>query len=150
MSNKEAVEKLLSLAGITIDGGDPWDIKVHNDDLYRHVLARGSLGLGESYMAGWWDCEKLDECFFRILRADLGSHIKKNPALLLSALGARLFNLQSKRRAFQIGERHYDIGNDLFVKMLDKRLNYSCGYWQNAGSVDEAQEHKLELICQVL
>ncbi len=150
MSNKEAVEKLLSLAGITIDGGNPWDIKVHNDDLYRHVLAWGSLGLGESYMAGWWDCDKLDEFFYRILRADLGRYIRKNPALLASAAGARLFNLQSKKRAFQIGERHYDTGNDLFTRMLDRHMNYSCGYWQNAASLDEAQEHKMELICRKL
>ena len=62
-------------------------------------------------------------------------------------LGARIFNLQSRKRAFQIGKKHYDIGNDLFIKMLDKRMTYSCGYWRNAGTLDEAQEYKLDLIC---
>jgi cyclopropane-fatty-acyl-phospholipid synthase len=150
MGNNSTVKQLLALAGIGINSDNSWDIKVHNDSFYSRVMAWGSLGLGESYMDGWWDCEQLDEFFYRILRADIGSHVKKNWALLANALCARIFNLQSKKRAFQIGKRHYDIGNDLFINMLDKRMNYSCGYWRNAGSLDEAQERKLELICRKL
>src|SRR5262249_38727778 len=59
-----------------------------------------------------------------------------------------LFNLQTKSRAFIVGEKHYDLGNDLFEHMLDKRMTYSCAYWKNATNLDEAQEAKLELICQ--
>lgn len=150
MGNNSTVKQLLALAGIGINSDNPWDIKVHNDNFYSRVMAWGSLGLGESYMDGWWDCEQLDEFFYRILRADIGRHVKKNWALLVNALWARIFNLQSKKRAFQIGKRHYDIGNDLFINMLDKRMTYSCGYWRNAGSLDEAQERKLELICRKL
>jgi cyclopropane-fatty-acyl-phospholipid synthase len=150
MGNNSTVKQLLALAGIGINSDNPWDIKVHNDNFYSRVMAWGSLGLGESYMDGWWDCEQLDEFFYRILRADIGSYVRKNWALLGNALWARIFNLQSKKRAFQIGKRHYDIGNDLFINMLDKRMNYSCGYWRNAGSLDEAQERKLELICRKL
>jgi cyclopropane-fatty-acyl-phospholipid synthase len=61
-----------------------------------------------------------------------------------------LLNLQRRSRAFQIGERHYDIGHDLFSHMLDKRLIYSCGYWKNASTLDEAQEAKLDLVCRKL
>ena len=150
MRSKEAARKLLSLAGIEINGKNPWDIIVNNDDFYRKVMAWGSLGLGESYMDGWWECQKLDEFFYRILSKDIGHQVKHNWNLLVSGLGARILNLQSKKRAFQIGERHYDIGNDLFIKMLDKRMTYSCGYWRNAGTLDEAQERKLDLICQKL
>ena len=150
VENKEAASKLLSLAGIAVNGNNPWDIKVHNDKFYSRVIAWGSLGLGESYMDGWWDCEQLDEFFYRILRTNIGSRVKKNWALLANVLWSRIFNLQSKKRAFQIGKRHYDIGNDLFINMLDKRMTYSCGYWRNAGTLDEAQEHKLELICRKL
>ena len=148
MRNKDAAIKLLSLAGIEIGGGNPWDIKVNNDDFYSRVMTSGSLGLGESYMDGLWDCEQLDEFFYRILITDIENQIKHNWVLLANVILARIFNLQSKKRAFQIGERHYDIGNDLFIQMLDKRMTYSCGYWQNANSLDEAQEYKLDLICR--
>ena len=150
VSNKDTVTKLLSLAGININGNNPWDITVNNDSFYNMVMAWGSLGLGESYVNGWWECQKLDEFFFRILCKDIENQVKKNWILVARGLGARIFNLQSQKRAFQIGEKHYDIGNDLFIKMLDKRITYSCGYWRNADNIDEAQEHKLDLICRKL
>lgn len=62
------VERLLSFADVKTDGDRPWDLQVHNEDLYARILAKGSLGLGESYMDGWWDCNRLDEFFDRILR----------------------------------------------------------------------------------
>lgn len=159
---KYTAEKILSLAGIKINGNNPWDIKVHNENLYQRVLTQGSLGLGESYMDGWWDCQKLDEFFYRFIRSiersQIESEVKENWRLLFEILLfskisiplARIFNMQSKGRAFQIGERHYDLGNDLFKNMLDKRLVYSCAYWKEAQTLDEAQEAKLDLICQKL
>ena len=91
---------------------------------------------------------RLDEFIYQILNARLDEKIQRKLAILLTLLGARLFNLQSKKRAFIVGEKHYDLGNDLFQNMLDKRMNYSCGYWKDAGNLDEAQENKLELICR--
>jgi cyclopropane-fatty-acyl-phospholipid synthase len=145
---RKTADELLSLADVEINGKHPWDMQVHNDDFYGRVLSQGSLGLGESYMDGWWDCEELDQFFYRIVRADLESKVRGNWKLLLKALWARVYNLQSKGRAFQIGERHYDLGNDLFINMLDKRLVYSCGYWRNARTLNQAQESKLDLICR--
>jgi cyclopropane-fatty-acyl-phospholipid synthase len=150
MNDKDTVAALLSLAGIAVNGDNPWDIKVNHDNFYGRVLTTGSLGLGESYMDGWWECRQLDEFFYRLLSADIDSRVRKNWTLLSGMLRARIFNLQSKGRAFQIGKRHYDIGNDLFIDMLDKRMAYSCGYWRDAGNLDEAQEHKLDLICRKL
>jgi cyclopropane-fatty-acyl-phospholipid synthase len=95
----------------------------------------------------WWDAEKVDELFYKILRAQLDKKIRRKFSILLRLFTAQLFNLQSKRRAFIIGEKHYDLGNDLFQNMLDKRMNYSCAYWKDADSLDKAQEDKLELIC---
>ena len=145
---RKTAEGLLSLAGIEINGTHPWDIHVHNDNFYRRVLTQGSLGLGESYMDAWWDCEKLDQFFCRIVRANLEDKVKGNWRLFLRVLAARIFNLQSKARAFQIGEKHYDLGNDIFENMLDKRMVYSCAYWKNAHTLDEAQENKLDLVCR--
>jgi len=122
---ENSTQRLLSLAGIKTNGDDPWDIRVYNEQFYQRVLTQGSLGLGESYMDGWWDCEKLDEFFYRVLRSQLESKVRQNWALLFRVVLARVINLQSKKRAFQIGEKHYDLGNELFRNMLDKRMVYS-------------------------
>jgi len=148
--DKIQIQKLLSLAGITIKGDKPWDIQVHNDRLYRRVLTEGSLGLGESYMDGWWDCNRLDEFFFRILRNRLDEEVRWNWPLLRRAAISRIVNRQSRSRAFIIGEKHYDTGNDLFQHMLGKSMAYSCGYWPNARNLDEAQKAKFDLICRKL
>ncbi len=141
-------EQILNEAHISINGPNPWDIQVHDSRVFRRVFKEGSLGLGESYMDGWWDCEKLDEFIFRVVRAKIDKRIKVNWKIVLGVIWAKLINPQSKRRAFQIGERHYDLGNELFQSMLDKRMTYSCGYWKNARTLDEAQEAKLRLICE--
>lgn len=62
MQAREIVQKLAEKADIRINGDRPWDIQVHNDDLYARVLKQGTLGLGEAYMDGWWDCEEMDAC----------------------------------------------------------------------------------------
>jgi len=148
MSCRNRIEKLFAPADIVVNGNRSWDITVHNNDLFRRLLAHGSLGLGESYMDGWWDAEKVDEFICRVLKARLDEKIGHNLSILLGPLKAQIFNLQSKRRAFIISEKHYDLGNDLFQNMLDKRMNYSCAYWKDAESLDMAQENKLDLICR--
>lgn len=149
--NSEALfQDLLKQADIHTDGKRPWDITVHNKDLYARVLRDGSLGLGEAYMDGWWDCQALDEFFFRVLRSRLDEKVHLDWPTIINFLKAKLINQQSRSRAFEVGQRHYDLGNDLFQCMLDKRMIYSCGYWPEATTLDEAQEHKLELICQKL
>lgn len=141
------IEELLLLADIRINGNRPWDMQVHNDQLFQRILAKGTLGLGEAYMDGWWNCEHVDQFIARVTRAELRRKIAPL-ALLWPTLQARLINLQSRSRAFEVGEAHYDAGNDLFERMLDKRMTYSCGYWKNADNIDAAQEAKLDLVCR--
>lgn len=143
---KKRAAELLALADVEINGSRPWDITVHDERLYKRVFAEGSLGLGEAYMDGWWDSQKLDECFAHILRARLDERIAPF-SLIIPWLSAKFFNLQSKARAFQVGQKHYDIGNDVFLAMLDKRMVYTCGYWKEAQSLEEAQVAKLDLVC---
>lgn len=145
----ERIERLLALADVCIGGDRPWDLQVHNEDLYPRVFAEGELGLGEAYMDGWWDCAALDAFFDRVLRARLGTLIVPHKEVF-NVLKARLWNLQSRTRAFQVGQDHYDIGNDLYRRMLDQRMIYSCAYWQGATTLDEAQTAKLDLICRKL
>lgn len=154
---KALVQDILAEAGITINGQHPWDIVVHDDKFYKRVMANPDLGMAESYMDGWWDCARLDQFFFKVLRSKLDKKILNHPKFLAIALRQRLwnglhriFNFQTQKRAFEVGYRHYDIGNDLYTAMLDKRMVYTCGYWDSANNLDEAQEDKLQLTCQKL
>ena len=147
---KKLVKKLLDLADIRINGQRSFDIWVHDDRFYKRAVTEVELGVGESYMDHWWDAEKPDEFIYKIILADFQNKIKRNYKIALQLAGFYLINMQSRRRAFIIGEKHYDLGNDLFRIMLDKRMNYSCGYWKDASSLNEAQENKLELICRKL
>ncbi|MDY0044740.1 MAG: cyclopropane fatty acyl phospholipid synthase, partial [Syntrophales bacterium] len=146
---KDIAQKMLNSAGIVINGDAPSDITVYNEDLYERVLTKGSLGFGEAYMDGWWDCKKLDDFFCRILSHKLDTEVL-NINDSLRVIKARLLNQGRKSLAFEIGRCHYDIGNDLYRQMLDKRMIYSCGYWKEAHDIDTAQEKKLELICRKL
>ena len=145
----DRIEFLLSLADVAVDGRRPWDIRVHNENFYCTVLKSGSLGLGESYMNGWWDASQLDEFICRVLKANLHNKINSLQDVLCY-LQALCMNLQSPKRSYEVGEKHYDIGNDLYERMLDKRMIYSCGFWQNAATLDEAQEAKLDMVCRKL
>jgi len=142
------IRGLLDLADIQVNGSRNWDIQIHDKRFYDRVLHDTSLGLGESYMDGWWDSEAVDELIYRILLARLDQKVKQNFGMQLQVLQARLINRQSSARAYEVGEHHYDLGNDLYCAMLDKRLNYTCGYWKNATTLDEAQEAKLDLVCR--
>jgi len=142
------VEGLLKPAGIGLQGDRSIDIRVHDERLFDRVLRAGSLGFGESYMDAWWDCGVLDEMLTRVFHAKIDQAVARNPSVWLAAIRARLFNLGSTTRAFEVGEKHYDIGNDLYEAMLDSRMVYTCGYWKNASNLEEAQEAKLDLVCK--
>lgn len=144
------VHELLEMADIEINGKRPWDIQVNNPDFFKRVLQEGSLGLGESYMDGWWDCERLDIFFQRVLKHQLDQKLPHHFKDTLRIAAARLTNLQSKKRAWMVGKEHYDLGNDLFSLMLDPFMQYSCGYWKSAQTLEEAQQAKLTLICEKL
>lgn len=142
--------KLLEGSGIKINGNNSWDPKIKNVDFYNRVHAQGSLGLGESYMDGLWDCKNLDEFFYRLLAAEIPERIGFSLPLFWVYFWATIMNLQSKGRAFLVGEKHYDLDNNLFSAMLGKTMAYSCGYWKNANNLDEAQIAKFDLICKKL
>ena len=139
-------------AGISFDGNQPWDIQVHDGALYGRLLRQGSLALGETYMEGLWDSARLDETMTRLVRANAGAQVGGLAGLgrTLSRWRNRLVNRQGRQRAFQVAERHYDIGNDLYEAMLDPSMSYSCGYWRDADTLDAAQDRKLRLICRKL
>jgi cyclopropane-fatty-acyl-phospholipid synthase len=148
----DILASLLGKADVAIHGDRGWDIQVRDRDVYKRVFSSWSLGLGESYMDGQWDCDQLDELFTRLLRTDIDSAAVgiSKIRLVFEHLRHRFFNLQSKDRAFQVGECHYDAGNDVFEAMLDSRMIYSCGYWETAKDLEQAQVDKLDMICRKL
>lgn len=148
-SQRRKFESILAPADIRINGDRPWDLQVHDDRLYSRVLASGTLGAGEAYMDGWWDADALDQLICRAVSAGLEYQLKPWH-LLGDVVIARMKNLQKPGRAFQVGKIHYDLGNDLFEAMLDKRMNYSCGYWADADTLDDAQTAKLDLVARKL
>ncbi|RUO24027.1 cyclopropane-fatty-acyl-phospholipid synthase [Aliidiomarina minuta] len=149
MSARDFAEELLNKADIKINGDRPWDLQLHNDTTINRALAYGNLGLGEAYMDGHWDAEQLDVFFEKLLRAKVAKQISPS-RLFFHVIKNRWFNRQSKRRSWEVGQKHYDIGNDLYQSMLDKRMVYTCAYWAQASDLDTAQEHKLELTCRKL
>jgi cyclopropane-fatty-acyl-phospholipid synthase len=142
--------ELLSRAGININGTAPSDIRVKNPRFFKRVLKEGSLGLGESYMDGWWECDRLDMFFSKVLRAGLDKQMPRHLKDTLRIAAARVLNLQSQKRAWIVGKEHYDLGNDLFSRMLDPYMQYSCAYWKEAQTLEAAQQAKLRLICEKL
>jgi cyclopropane-fatty-acyl-phospholipid synthase len=147
---KKFILKLLASANITVNGNCPNDIQIHNEAFYSRAVRDGALGVGESYMEQWWDCSHLDGFFDAALSAKLHNQLKSNKTVLLQAFFSKLCNFQSKQRSLEVGKKHYDLSYDLFEKMLDSRMNYTCGYWKNAQTLEEAQLAKLELSCQKL
>ncbi len=149
-ASRRWVAELLARADIRIDGPRPWDMRLHDPAALDRALAQGNLGLGEAYMAGAWDCARLDMFFERLLGAHLDRQVKPTQALW-HALRAKLGNRQSPQRAWQVGRAHYDLGNTFYAAMLDPRMTYSCGWWQGgAHNLAQAQDDKLELVCRKL
>lgn len=148
-SLKTRAQTLLQKAGITLGGQRPTDLVIHDERTYARVFAHGTLGFGEAYMDGWWDVGDLPAFFARVLSSHLDDSVRTLDTLM-AHLKARLINRQRGAHAWDVGRRHYDLGNDLFEAMLGKRMVYSCAYWAHADNLDDAQEAKLDLICRKL
>lgn len=147
---ESVVRELFSAAGVEINGSAPHDIAVHDSRFYAKLLRTGELGMGEAYLDGWYDCDALDVMIDKLLRARLHEIIKGNWKMRAGVVKAIVFNLQSERRATDSARAHYDIGNDLYKLMLDRRMQYTCGYFKDTDDLDVAQEQKLDLICRKL
>ena len=145
----ELCRELLATADVVVGGDRPWDIQVHDERMWARVLRDGHLGLGESYVDGWWDAISVDQMITKLTVARLDREFKNSWPLIAYAVKGRLFNLQLMR-PFEVAQKHYDIGNDLYEAMLDRRLAYTCAYWKDADTLDAAQEAKLDLVCRKL
>lgn len=144
---KAFITDLLAQIDITVGGNRPWDLQVHDERFYPRVMTRGSLGLGEAYMDGWWDARAVDQFLYRVLTGHLNEKMRVDFSLALLTIKGMVLNPQ-RLHVREVAEKHYDIGNDLYSKMLDPYMVYSCAYWRDAETLDAAQEAKLDLICR--
>lgn len=147
-SSQERIRELLSYADIELNGSRPWDLRVNDPRLFQ-IAFGGSLAIGEAYMDGLWDCDRLDEMVYRFRRANLEEKFKIG-ADGLQVVKAKLINLQNRARSYAVGGRVYDVTADVFEYTLDSRMVYSCGYWKSASNLEEAQLAKLDLACRKL
>ena len=147
---QDVMTNLLAFADIRINGARPWDIQVHDRRFFSRVLASGTLGFGESYMDGWWDCDALDEMCYRAIRAGLEKRFAFRLPNVWAFLTALIVNQQTPRRSRKVGRVHYDLSNDFFEAMLDPNMQYSCALFAEGDDLASAQLRKLDWICERL
>lgn len=150
MNIEKKVKELLSDADIVVDGDRAWDIRVTNPKFYKRIIINGLDGFADAYVDNWWDCQALDELLYKALRARLPEKLKWNYPNIRHYLVETLFNRQKRAQALSNIKKHYDLGNSLYQNMLDSGMSYTCAYWKDAGTLDEAQETKLDLVCRKL
>src|SRR5262249_32760525 len=112
---KGFVQDILKNAGCGLDGDRPWDLCVRDERFYNRLVSDGSLGLGESYVDGWWESEELDELLCRVIREGGPRKVERTLASFVLYLKSSLLNMQSKSRAKQGAVDIYDQGNELYM-----------------------------------
>lgn len=148
--SEKMVQELLSIADIKINGGRSFDINVHDQRFFDRVLSQGSLGLGEAYMDEWWSCRAIDELMYKLLSSKLENQVRKNLRFQFGSMLALFFNMQTKQRSHRVAHVHYDLDNELYRHMLGSSMSYTCAYWKQANTLDQAQQNKYHLICRKL
>ncbi len=148
--SQKLIEPIFREAGIRINGSEPWDMTIHDARFFDRFVRDGTMGAGESYMDGWWDCERIDELTARVLSSELSDLFARNWKLRLDHLKKVLLDRQRGRRSMAVAEQHYDLGNEFFARMLGPTMAYSCAYWRDADNLDEAQRNKMDLCCRKL
>ena len=148
MTEKDRIIGLLGDAGVRVNGSDPWDLQIKSDDFWTRLFAQGSLGLGEAYMDGLWECADLAEFFNRVLRFGINNKLPVTANLVVQVAQAKLLNMQTIARSKRVAKMHYS-ETDAYKASLDARMTGSCGYWPaGVTNVDQAQEAKLDLVCR--
>ena len=145
---KKLVGKLLSTADIKVNGPRDFDIQILNREAYKRIWDDPSVGGGESYMDGWWECARLDKLFYRAMRFLKPKEIYHLSTFVKFIFKHYIINQQSRIRSHAVAKEHYDLGNDLYAAMLGETMAYTCGYWKDAQTLDEAQIAKYDLICK--
>ena len=129
--------------------GRPVAVEVTSRDLFRRLLWRPRLGLGESYVAGDWRADDLP-LLFEVLIRTIERWRQESLLARLERLRPHVPPRQGLHRARRNIGYHYDLGNDLYRLFLDDSLTYSCGVWEEGDTLERAQERKLRRVCEYL
>ncbi len=144
---KSILSYLLRKAGLEPNGNSPWDPQIKDKRFYRAVLLGGSVGLGDAYINGWWECSDIAGFIQRIIKS--GIHLRvPRVDVLLRKFRFGLFDVQDRNRSKRVAELHYDEDPRIFEMMLGKTNNYTCGRWNGVSTLDAAQEQKMDLLCR--
>lgn len=143
---QQVVTEQLSRSGIRVGTDHPWDIQVHDPRFYQRLAMQGSLGAGESYVEGWWDCQRIDLLAERVLQSGLANQWGRNLRAGMGSILRRLINPQRGKRSEKVALLHYNIDPAFFEMLLGPTMNYSCAYWRSSRSLDDAQRQKMHLI----
>lgn len=129
-------------------------LSVDNADFYRAIAANGSVGAGEAWMDGHWQCDNLVGLIrLLVLNRDLLDDMETGLARLGGAAMRVVHGLKRNTRA---GSRrniaaHYDLGNEFFELFLSPDLMYSSALWQGTDdTLAAASTRKLQRICEQL
>lgn len=147
---KTRVQSALAIADIQVNGTRPWDLIVRDPRFYERLLRTRSIGLGDSYMDSWWECADLEGCLWRILQSQVKNRRLAWWKSTIDRAASFFVNAQNRRGAKKVAEEHYDLGNELYQRMLDRRMVYSDGRWNAAKTLDQAQEKKLRAVCEAI
>jgi len=119
-------------------------------EVVRRLKRDGIYGLGEDYIAGKWQVTDLTGFLAQLVKLPEVTRLKFSPRTAWYVFRALTSNPQSGAGVYEVGERHYDLGNTLFSAMLDRSMSYTSGMWRNAATLEEAQIQKLRSICEKL
>ena len=141
-------------------------VLAHPGSLKAMFLPPTELALGEAFVHGDFDVEGDFEAVFpladALLRRERGIAERLRLAVRLLALPVRPAAreaaaarprgpLHSRDRDREVVTYHYDRPPEFFASFLDRRLVYSCAYFEKADDeLDDAQERKLDLLCRKL
>lgn len=151
MNAKEHLSGLVEGAGLKINGDRDFDLIIHDESVFGDVYSGGSIALGEAFMDKRWDVKRLDIALEKLFKSGASKQLR-SPSAAYIALKQKVFNPQSKKRAFEVGQVHYDFGNELYERMLGPSMVYTCANFDN-NSLDDltgAQEAKLRQVCEKL
>lgn len=129
-------------------------VTVRNPGFYSSLAFAGSVGAGEAYFQGDWDCDNLTSLVrILLINRQVLDSMDSGIGKLMAPLNKLLHwvNRNSRRGSERNIAAHYDIGNSLFKLMLDSNMMYSSAiYTEQHNTLELAATHKLDVICQKL
>ncbi len=129
-------------------------VRVHDRRFYADLALGGSVGAGESYMAGCWSADDLTTLMRLMVRnRDVMEGMESGLARAANPVrrGLHYLNRNTREGSRRNISAHYDLGNDFFELVLDRSMMYSCAIFERAeASLDEAAAAKVDRICRKL